>query len=141
MRPETIIAAVAAAFDVTADDLVSQDRRQHVTIARQAAAAVLHARLPDLALTTIGQLLGGRHHTTILHALDVVATRRQREASFDRILRTLISSEEEVCPPSETHSRTCGALRRHRAARGAAACKRAAGGSTSGSWALRPVCA
>lgn len=140
MRPETIIEAVAAAFDVAAADLISPDRRHHVTIARQAAAAVLHARLPDLALTTIGELLG-RHHTTILHALDVVQARRQRDASFDRIIRTLISSEEEVCPPSPTPMRTCGALRRHRAARGTAACRRAAGGSTSASWALRPVCA
>lgn len=61
--PRQILADVAADYHVTAEAIRGEDQRRLVVLARQAAMARLIEA--GYAPGTIGQLLGGRHRTTV----------------------------------------------------------------------------
>jgi chromosomal replication initiator protein len=76
-----IMGATANYFGVTVDDLCSQSRT-HVLVTARQIAMYLCRELTDLSLPKIGQLFGGRDHTTVMHA--------------DRKVRQLISEKRNV---------------------------------------------
>jgi chromosomal replication initiator protein len=66
--PERIMKAVCQHFEVSPADLCSPRRPQALSFARQAAMYLLRERT-ELSLSEIGDVLGGRDHTTILHGV------------------------------------------------------------------------
>lgn len=68
ISPERIIAEVSESFHVAISDLKGPRRHRHVILPRQ-VAMVLIRELTDASLPIIGQLFGGRDHTTVLNAL------------------------------------------------------------------------
>jgi hypothetical protein len=73
MSPREIIAAIASDYGVTAADITGRCRRREYTFPRFAAAHVLRAR--GNSLPQVGKFLGGRDHSTILHACEQFANR------------------------------------------------------------------
>jgi chromosomal replication initiator protein len=63
----TIMAATAAYFGLSMDDLCGSSRSRVLVTARQ-IAMYLCRELTDLSLPKIGQQFGGRDHTTVMHA-------------------------------------------------------------------------
>ena len=63
----TIMAQTATYFHVSIEDLCGQSRSRTLVTARQ-IAMYLCRELTDLSLPKIGQLFGGRDHTTVMHA-------------------------------------------------------------------------
>lgn len=63
---EDILTAVAEYYAVSADDLKGPQRSRSISIPRQ-MAMYLCRRLTDASLPYIGQALGGRDHTTVMH--------------------------------------------------------------------------
>lgn len=61
---ERVLSAVAQSFDVTAVALQSKTRVLRIAHSRQAAMYIL--RQMDFSLNEIGQILGGRDHTTVI---------------------------------------------------------------------------
>ena len=76
-----IMTQVANYFSVSVDDLCGQSRTHILVTARQ-IAMYLCRELTDLSLPKIGQLFGGRDHTTVMHA--------------DRKIRQLLSERRSV---------------------------------------------
>ncbi|MBM7051801.1 chromosomal replication initiator protein DnaA [Rothia sp. ZJ1223] len=76
-----VLTATATYFDVTLDDLKSKSRTRTLTTARQIAMYLLR-ELTDMSLPRIGQELGGRDHTTVMHA--------------DRKIRTLMAERRTI---------------------------------------------
>ena len=74
-----IQAATAKAFAVAADDLLAQDRRPRVALARQ-VAMYLARELTHETLPAIGKSFGGRNHSTVLHAHKRIRDQLQRDA-------------------------------------------------------------
>lgn len=66
LKPTDIIGRVAKYFHLTFDDLVGPTRTKNVTIARQ-IAMYLTRDLTSMSLVNIGQVFGGRDHTTVMH--------------------------------------------------------------------------
>lgn len=62
-----IIAATADYFNLTVDELNSKSRTRTLVTARQIAMYLLR-ELTDMSLPRIGAELGGRDHTTVIHA-------------------------------------------------------------------------
>lgn len=62
-----ITAQTAEYFNITLDDLCSKSRTRTLVTARQ-IAMYLCRELTDMSLPKIGQELGGRDHTTVIHA-------------------------------------------------------------------------
>lgn len=67
IAPIDIINAVAAYYKFTADDLYGSSRVQAVALARQIAMYLCREQT-NLSLPKIGQLFGGRDHTTVMYA-------------------------------------------------------------------------
>lgn len=67
--PTEIIAAIARDFDLIASDITGPSRKRYIVKARQTAAHVLRER--GNSFPNIGTRLGGRDHTTILHACTI----------------------------------------------------------------------
>ncbi len=67
ITPAMIMAQTAAYFTLTIEDLCGSSRSRTLVNARQ-IAMYLCRELTDLSLPKIGQLFGGRDHTTVIHA-------------------------------------------------------------------------
>ncbi|WP_419471093.1 chromosomal replication initiator protein DnaA [Georgenia yuyongxinii] len=67
ITPSLIMSQTANYFSVSIDALCSADRSRVLVNARQ-IAMYLCRELTDLSLPKIGQLFGGRDHTTVMHA-------------------------------------------------------------------------
>ena len=61
------MAQTANFFGLNLEDLTSADRTRTIVLARQ-IAMYLCRELTDLSLPRIGELFGGRDHTTVMHA-------------------------------------------------------------------------
>lgn len=67
VQPTAIINRTAEYFDLAVDDLYGPSRAQQIALARQ-IAMYLCRELTPLSLPKIGQLFGGRDHTTVMYA-------------------------------------------------------------------------
>jgi chromosomal replication initiator protein len=72
VTPDRIIAAVAAQFAVDEDRLLSNDRTRQVALPRQVAMFLIREGT-NASLPQIGEVLGGRDHTTIMYGCDKIA--------------------------------------------------------------------
>ena len=69
ITPEKIIAAVCGYFKQRKDDLLGKGKKAELVKARQ-ICAYLMCEMLSLPLVSIGNILGGRDHTTIMYARD-----------------------------------------------------------------------
>nr|NLI49005.1 chromosomal replication initiator protein DnaA [Propionibacterium sp.] len=67
ISPQAIIGEVANYFGLSVDDLGGSSRT-HVLVTARQIAMYLCREMTDLSLPKIGQLFGGRDHTTVMHA-------------------------------------------------------------------------
>lgn len=93
-----ILRAVARYRNVRLDALRGPSRARQIVIPRQEACWSIRRRT-DLSLPQIGLLLGGRDHTTVMHAVAEVdrrvAVSPEYRQAMDRLL-ALVDSIEEV---------------------------------------------
>jgi chromosomal replication initiator protein len=68
-----IIEATASEFRMEPETLLARDRRPDIAIARQ-VAMYLARELTSHSLPEIGRQIGGRNHTTVLHAVNRIRT-------------------------------------------------------------------
>ena len=82
----TIIMSVTAEyFSVTVDDLKGHSRSRVLVTARQ-IAMYLCRELTELSLPRIGQIFGGKDHTTVMHAVrKISALMAERLAIFNQV--------------------------------------------------------
>jgi len=62
-----ILSVVSKTFNIKTSDLCGKTRKKQITQARHVAAYLLRREL-DMPLEQVGKILGGRDHTTIMHA-------------------------------------------------------------------------
>ncbi len=72
VQPSDIINRTAEHFDLAVDDLYGPSRAQQIATARQ-IAMYLCRELTPMSLPKIGQLFGGRDHTTVMYAHKKIA--------------------------------------------------------------------
>ncbi len=76
-EPDGIVEAVARHFAVSLDDLRGKARNQKIVAPRHLAMYLLRED-GKLSYPQIGALLGGKDHTSVLHACDKIATEIER---------------------------------------------------------------
>jgi chromosomal replication initiator protein len=72
---------VAGQWGVSIEGLVSKRRTKDLTIPRQVAMYLIREML-DLSLVEIGNLFGGRDHSTVIHAVNKVEEERAHDDAF-----------------------------------------------------------
>ncbi len=68
ITPDVVLRAVAERFGVDVENLKSLSRQARVVMARQVAMYLMR-HLTDTSLPAIGKALGGKDHSTVLHAV------------------------------------------------------------------------
>lgn len=76
-----IVSIVAEFYNVTADDLVKQSRRQEYVKPRQIAMFLARQELGS-SFPSIGEFFGGRDHTTVMHAVEKVHAQIKDKEGF-----------------------------------------------------------
>lgn len=90
--PQTILKAVADFYSITSNDLIKRSRKKEVVKPRQVAMFLLRDET-KLSFPEIGQKLGGRDHSTVIHACEKI----RAEAAIDEPLKQeLILIKERV---------------------------------------------
>ena len=64
---------VADFYNISMDDLVRQSRKKEYVNPRQVAMYIIRKEL-ETSLPMIGEIFGGRDHTTVIHAVDKIQT-------------------------------------------------------------------
>ncbi|HSR19302.1 MAG TPA: chromosomal replication initiator protein DnaA [Anaerolineales bacterium] len=70
--PERIVELVAREWKTTAEALLGRDRSHKIAEPRQVAMYLMRKET-DASLPQIGEVLGGRDHTTVMYAIDKIA--------------------------------------------------------------------
>ena len=78
---EKIIETVSVEYDVPVSDMKSKKRQKKIVNARQIAMFLLKNRL-DLNLTTIGELFGGKDHSTVISSIRKVEGKMEESKVF-----------------------------------------------------------
>ncbi len=79
--PERIVELVAREWKVSEDDLLGRDRSQKVAEPRQVAMYLMRKET-DASLPQIGEVLGGRDHTTVMYAIEKIANQIETKADL-----------------------------------------------------------
>lgn len=81
--PGQVVHAVANAFGVSHEQLLSKDRSRSIALPRQVAMYLMREE-SNATLPLIGATLGGRDHTTVMYACDKVAEMLERDDTLRR---------------------------------------------------------
>ncbi len=79
---------VASYFRIKLDDLIAKKRTRNVAFPRQ-IAMYLSRELTDSSLPRIGEVFGGRDHTTVIHAYEKINKERTDDAKLDQTIKEL----------------------------------------------------
>lgn len=78
IKPTDIIGQVAKYFHLTFDDITGRSRTKNVALARQ-IAMYLAREMTSMSLMDIGEVFGGRDHTTVMHAYTRISDEMQQK--------------------------------------------------------------
>lgn len=84
-----ITGIVAARYNVKEEDLFTKKRPQNIAFPRQ-IAMYLCRTLADLSYPRIGELFGGRDHTTVIHAYEKISSEIKRNKSLKDDINSII---------------------------------------------------
>ncbi len=88
---ESVQRVVAEYFSLSIEELRSERRTQTIVFPRQ-VAMYLSRELTDMSLPRIGQLFGGRDHTTIHYGHDKIAKRIKEDRSLYNLVQELTAT-------------------------------------------------
>ncbi len=88
LTPEAIVHAVAAYYHISVEELRSKTRRRNVAHPRQIAMYLLREET-NLSFPQIGNLLGGRDHTTVMHGYEKVLQWLTTQPQLNRELQEI----------------------------------------------------
>jgi chromosomal replication initiator protein len=72
-------------FNVTTDDLTGPRRQKELVLPRQIAMFLMYKEC-GMPFERIGQLLGGRDHTTVMHGVDKISEAIKRDREIQRVV-------------------------------------------------------
>jgi chromosomal replication initiator protein len=92
IAPQQVVSAVANVFGISTERLLGRDRSREVALPRQVAMYLLREE-GNSSLPQIGEVLGGRDHTTVMYACDKVADLIERD---DQLRRQIIRVRDQL---------------------------------------------
>mgnify|MGYP003605911239 CR=1 FL=1 len=90
---ETVQTIVCSFFKLKMDELVAKKRTRNIVYPRQ-IAMYLCREMTEASLPRIGEVFGGRDHTTVLHAHDKIAKERNEDSKLNNTINELIKRIE-----------------------------------------------
>ena len=95
ITPQLIIEVVSEHFQISLDQMISKNRSNEIARPRQ-IAMYLCKNMTDIPLDSIGTLLGGRDHSTIIHGINKIS----KELETNETTRNLIETIKKKINPN-----------------------------------------
>ena len=92
LNPSDIKKAVASYYKIKVSEMESPKRSRNIAYPRQIAIYLIRELCPNYSFPKLGELFGGRDHTTILHSYEKICD----EVSSSADLRDIIDSIKET---------------------------------------------
>ena len=89
---DTVLQVVSDIFGITKDSMLRRDRSREVALPRQVAMFLLREEA-KISLPQIGEAIGGRDHTTVMHACEKISRIAQQD---DVLRRQLVQIRERL---------------------------------------------
>ena len=86
--PEAVLQAVVDLYQVKLEDLKGSSRRREISLARQVAMYLLRQHT-DLSLPKVGEILGGKDHTTVMYGCEKISQLKSKDSELAQTLRKL----------------------------------------------------
>ncbi len=83
LSPEQILSAVARHYNLPEAELMGRSRKRAVSVPRQLAMFLIREET-DASLPRIGDMLGGRDHTTVLHGCEKIGSQIETDEHLRR---------------------------------------------------------
>ena len=97
IEPEQILKTIAHEYGVSMEELISHSRSQRIAFPRQIAMYILREE-SDLSLPKIGEILGGRDHTTIMYGHEKITDLLETDKN---LRRKIVNIQEILYSPVE----------------------------------------
>ena len=94
LEPQKVVDLVAHYFNLSAEKLLGRDRSREVALPRQIAMYLLREEA-NVSLPQIGEVLGGRDHTTVMYAIEKIS-REIKDDSGSKIGRDIMRLKEQL---------------------------------------------
>jgi chromosomal replication initiator protein len=88
ISPQDVMQLVSDNFKIPIDDLKSNSRRREISVARQVGMYLMRQHT-DLSLPKIGEVFGGKDHTTVLYSCDKIQQLKSTNPDMARTIRQL----------------------------------------------------
>jgi chromosomal replication initiator protein len=92
LQPDDVLDAVSQAFGISNERLIGRERTREVALPRQIAMYLLREE-GGISLPQIGEMVGGRDHTTVIYACDKVNNLMETD---DRLRRQVLKIREQL---------------------------------------------
>ena len=88
ITPQLIIEVVSEHFQISLDQMISKNRSNNIAKPRQ-IAMFLCKTMTETPLDSIGALLGGRDHSTIIHGINKIAEEYETNSQTKNLIETI----------------------------------------------------
>ncbi len=92
LQPDDVLDAVSRAFGVSNERLLGRERTREVALPRQIAMYLLREE-GGISLPQIGEMIGGRDHTTVIYGCDKINDLMETD---DRLRRQVLKIREQL---------------------------------------------
>lgn len=92
LEPNRVVDVVASVFGVSREKILSRERTREVALPRQVIMYLLREEA-NVSLPQIGEVMGGRDHTTVIYACEKVADMIERD---DQLRRQILQIRETL---------------------------------------------
>jgi len=92
---ELIQEIIASYFKLKVDELLAKRRTRNVSYPRQ-IAMYLARELTENSLPRLGEMFGGRDHTTVIHAYEKISRERNEDVKLNNTIKELIKKIENT---------------------------------------------
>lgn len=86
VSPEAVIETVSEILKVSLDDLKGSSRRREISLARQVGMYLMRQHT-DLSLPKIGDMFGGKDHTTVMYSCDKITKLIKKNPEVAQMVR------------------------------------------------------
>jgi len=86
--PTGVLRVIAEAFGISIEDLKGNSRRREISWPRQVGMYLMRQHT-ELSLPRIGEVFGGKDHTTVIYSCDKIAQKRLSEPTLAQTLQQL----------------------------------------------------
>jgi chromosomal replication initiator protein len=88
VSPNDVIETVSEAFKVAIDEIKGNSRRREISLARQVGMYLMRQHT-DLSLPKIGEVFGGKDHTTVMYSCEKITKQIKKDLDLAQTIRRL----------------------------------------------------